>query len=159
MSQNKAGIVSVPKISDPKTYELMFILEPGKQEKDRTELLSKIRKHLGDTGASIKFEDLTWGERMMMYPMNGHDYGYYGVFVFSALPKDIKNIDESIRLEVGVVRILITEVPKNYKMVKFADIKDHYDIVPNSNASKIKVVPKKKAITEQNLEEILSQEI
>ncbi len=159
MSQNKAGKVLVSKVSDPKTYEMMFILESGKQEKDRTELLSKIRKHLEDAGASIKFEDLTWGERMMMYPMDGHDYGYYGVFVFSALPKDILIIDQSIRLEVGVIRILITETPKNYKMVKFADIKDHYDIVPNAPISKTKFVPKKKAITEQNLEEILSQEI
>lgn len=157
MAQYQTKVVSEPKTPGAKTYEIMFILESGKNEKDRTETLEKIRKHLEEHKAHIQFEDLTWGERMMTYRIKGSDYGYYGVFVFDALPKELQNLEHAIRVESGVLRVLITAVPQNYKLVKYTDAKEFVDIVPN--APKTKLPPKKKTIKEQNLEEILSQEI
>jgi len=112
------------------SYEITFILQPGLSEKARNEQLDSIRGILTMNDGKIIFEDLTWGERLMMYPIKGYDNGYYGVLIFETEVENLLSIDAKLKLEEALLRSLIITIPvKGYKQVKYKDIKDHYDII------------------------------
>ena len=151
-----------------KRYELMFILEPGMISKKQQDIVKSIKDTITSNGGNIFFEDLTWGERVFTYPIKKFESGFYGVFGFDVSGIAISEIEEALRIEPSVIRSLIIAVPKEYKYVKYIDVKDHYDIFPEvKSITKVGISPKvramqpKKPVTTatKNLEDILTEEI
>ena len=149
-------------------YELMFILEPGMISKKQQDILKSIKDTITSNGGNIFFEDLTWGERVFMYPIKKIESGFYVVLGFDAPGSAISEIEESLRIEPSVIRSLITAVPKEYKYVKYIDVKDHYDIFPEVKSvakvgGSMRPMQPKKPVTiipkAKNLEDILTEEI
>ncbi len=169
-------VVQEKKEGIKKTYELMVILESGVADKKRSDTLDMIRNLITSNGGSIVFEDLTWGERLLMYPINKQDYGFYAVIGMEIGNQSIDEFNEVFRVDPSVLRHLITETPEDYKFVKYAEIKEHYDIFPVKEEPKPAFVPrkrterpapakvekkeevKKKEIKDKNLDDVLSND-
>jgi small subunit ribosomal protein S6 len=83
-------------------YYLTLLIKEAVSEKDRKELLAALTKKMG----KVEKEDL-WGERNLAYQIKHQDKAFYAHFEFSADPKEIKGLDNSLKLNEDVLRYLI----------------------------------------------------
>ena len=100
-------------------YELMIIINPEIGQDAVKTKLSGLKKELEQHG-EVFFEDL-WGERDLAYPMSGKSKGYYAVFDFYFDPKEIKELENGLRLDVEVLRYLTVKLPLKYEPKSLAD--------------------------------------
>lgn len=108
-------------------YELMVIIDLGIGQAAVEKRLESIRKQLSKHG-KIFFEDL-WGERVLAYPMNKLEKGYYAVMDFSFDSAELKEFETGLRLEPEVVRHLIVKLPLKYEPKTIEELQEaHQDV-------------------------------
>lgn len=83
-------------------YNLTILIKNDLDEKTRDQLLSGVRKNLGE----VKKED-PWGIRNLAYPISHQDKAFYAYFEFEADPKIIPSLDKQIKLNEDILRYLI----------------------------------------------------
>ena len=117
-------------MSEKTTYEIMFITPANFTEKQKKDAVASIKKTLEDKKSEVIFEDLTWGDRLLAYPIKKHEYGYYGVLVFKTEPKHIQDIEKTLLLNESILRSLISKVEtQDINFKKYADVKTNMDFV------------------------------
>lgn len=89
-----------------KLYELTIVLDGAatkaqiKEKKEFVEKLVKISE-----GKITKTED--WGVKQLAYPIEKKDSGFFVYFEIEVAPAKIKEMNEKLRLEEGVIRYLL----------------------------------------------------
>lgn len=96
-------------MTDVRQYELTFILPPALAEDEITAMQNTVQGWITDQqGEVIKVSH--WGRRRLAYAIQNYKEGYYILMEFKTQPKNIKDLDRRIRLEVGIIRHLIVHV-------------------------------------------------
>jgi small subunit ribosomal protein S6 len=87
-------------------YELMVLVDSQNVEVAKVQegIKKLVEKHQGKITAT---DD--WGERALAYPIKGLDRGYYIVLKIECLPKVVKKLTTQLRMETGILRILMTK--------------------------------------------------
>ena len=90
-----------------KNYEIMYILAPTLDEAGIKSTIESLHKILTDNGAKITGVK-EWGMRDLAYPIKKQTKGYYVVVNFDAEPVAVSEFDRVVRLDVRVLRFLVT---------------------------------------------------
>lgn len=84
---------------------MVLILSPSLTKTKQEAILDKVKGLLGDEGKVEKVEE--WGKREFAYPIDRETQGSYFLLQLIANPKLGKKIEETLRIEEGVLRHLL----------------------------------------------------
>ena len=109
-----------PSSEDTRVYELTVLIPYPMNQKEEATLLKDIQGLLDEAGATIIDQDI-WGRRGLAYTISGYDEGNYIVYYLDMDPAKLKEFDEALRIQSGVLRHLIIKPPKGYQIVKYSE--------------------------------------
>jgi small subunit ribosomal protein S6 len=89
-------------------YELVLMLDPGRDAPTRDALAQGARKQIEDAG-TLKHEN-DWGLRKMAYEISRRNEADYRWFRFEAPTGLLENLDHSLKIADGVLRFRIFRV-------------------------------------------------
>ncbi len=90
-------------------YEVMYIIDNGKTEEERTAIVEKFKALTEEHGGTVSScEAWGGGERKLCYPINKKNTGYYMLMQFESAPDFPAELDRVLKITEGVVRSLIT---------------------------------------------------
>lgn len=96
-----------------KKYELMLLFDPKLSE---NEVMKKqdvfVEEVIVGNGGSVFFKDF-WGKRRLAYNIKGNTHAHYTVLGFEVNPANISKINESIEIDISIIRHLITVTDGN----------------------------------------------
>lgn len=90
-------------------YELMYIVKPTLDEKQREALMEKLNGILTSNGAE-NLEVNEWGLRELAYEINDFTKGYYVVTTFNSGDTAINEFNRLTRINPDVIRHMIVRV-------------------------------------------------
>ena len=99
-----------------KNYELVCILDPQVGEGQYEQAVEKYETYIKENGGEITQID-NWGLRRLAYTsasLKNRRQGYYVIFQFAAEPTLIDSLEETIKLDDGVLRYLLTAVDGDF---------------------------------------------
>jgi small subunit ribosomal protein S6 len=97
-----------PLLPAPREYELVLMLDPGRDAPARDELAGEARKLIESAG-SLKHEN-NWGLRKMAYEINRRNEADYRWFRFEAPVELLERLDHSLKIADGVLRFRVFKV-------------------------------------------------
>jgi small subunit ribosomal protein S6 len=100
-----------------RTYELMVALKPLLPDDLRKSLHKEFVDMMSKDGGEVLDIDV-WGKRYLAYKIDGHNEGYYIVYNFKHLPKNINEMKRVLQLRQEVLRFMIIEVDNVEKIGK-----------------------------------------
>jgi small subunit ribosomal protein S6 len=89
-------------------YELVLMLDPGRDAPARDALAEEARKQI-EGGGTLKHEN-NWGLRKMAYEINRRTEADYRWFRFEAPTELLEGLDHSLKIADGVLRFRIFRV-------------------------------------------------
>jgi small subunit ribosomal protein S6 len=89
-----------------RNYELMILLDPNLQDEDISALIKEIQQTITKNQGKIG-KVSQWGKRRLSYEIKKFQEAYYVVLDFELEPKNIANIEKSIKFEEKIIRYLI----------------------------------------------------
>lgn len=90
-------------------YELMYIVKPTLDEKEREALFEKLNSILTTNGAEI-LEVNEWGLRELAYEIKDFTKGFYVVTTFNAEEEAVNEFNRLTRINPDVLRHMIVRV-------------------------------------------------
>ena len=99
-----------------KNYELVCILDPQVGEGQYEQAIEKYETHIKENGGEITQMD-NWGLRRLAYTsasLKNRRQGYYVIFQFAVEPTMIDALEQTIKLDDGVLRYLLTGVDGDF---------------------------------------------
>ena len=90
-----------------KKYEIMYILNAALDDKAHKDETSKLQGFLEKNGAKVT-DTKEWGVKDLAYPIKKQSKGAYVVLKVSADEAALKEFDRLAKLDVNVIRHLIT---------------------------------------------------
>ncbi len=91
-----------------RTYELVLVFDPALEVEQIETDLQKWNEFITQNGLPRRWE--RWGKRRLAYELKGRQYGYYVLAVFDLNNERAAELERSVRLNMSVVRHLITMV-------------------------------------------------
>ena len=88
-----------------RNYELLFVLDPGLDEEQRTALVETVMGIINADGEAGAAE--LWGDRKLAYPINKKKDGFYVLLPFKANVTLPKELDRRLRISDSVMRHII----------------------------------------------------
>ena len=92
-----------------KDYELVFILTPQLSDEDVLGMVDKITHFISDKGGEIIKVD-RWGRYRFAYPLKHFREGNYVLAQLKMEPKDVKGLEDDLRLREEVLRHLLVKL-------------------------------------------------
>ena len=89
-------------------YQILYIIDKDVADEAKDQLVEKINELIASLGGTVSTVD-KWGLRKYAYPIKFKDEGYYVLVLFEAPPAAIKELDRQMRINVNIVRQLITK--------------------------------------------------
>jgi len=105
-----------------RSYELMYILDPGLDEDSSKALVSRIEDLMKKQGVEIQSTE-TWGKRRLAYSLKGHWEGNYILSQLKAGSHEISEMERRLRVTDGVLRFLTVRVDE--EQAKLARRREH----------------------------------
>jgi small subunit ribosomal protein S6 len=99
-----------------KNYELVCILDPQVGEGQYEQAIEKQETYIKENGGEIIQTD-NWGLRRLAYTstsLKNRRQGYYVIFQFAAEPTMVDALEQTIKLDDGVLRYLLTGVDGDF---------------------------------------------
>jgi small subunit ribosomal protein S6 len=99
-----------------KNYELVCILDPQVGEGQYEQDVEKYKAYIEENGGEITQID-NWGLRRLAYTsasLKNRRQGYYAIFQFAAVATFIDTLEQTIKLDDGVLRYLLTGVDGDF---------------------------------------------
>ena len=87
-------------------YELMYIIDPDKNEEETKALVEKFKALIEANGTLSELEEM--GKRKLAYLINDKPDGYYVRAKFTSGPAFPAELDRVLKITDGVMRSLIT---------------------------------------------------
>lgn len=100
-----------------RTYEMMVVIDPSPDMEKIDQAITRIEEMITGKNGKILLTD-RWGRRRLAYEIQHRQYGYYTLFTFEIDPKEISDMNRSLRLNSMVLRHLILVLEP--KMVELA---------------------------------------
>jgi small subunit ribosomal protein S6 len=92
-----------------RSYELMYILDPGLDEDSSKALVGKIEDLMTKQGVEIQSTE-PWGKRRLAYRIKGHWEGNYVLSQLKAASQTISEVERRLRVTDGVLRFLTVRI-------------------------------------------------
>ena len=92
-----------------RSYELMYILDPGLDEDSSKALVSRIEDLMTKQGVEIQSTE-PWGKRRLAYSIKGHWEGNYVLSQLKAGSHAISEMERRLRVTDGVLRFLTVRI-------------------------------------------------
>lgn len=96
--------------SDPKIYELAYLLPPSIREEEVLTHTAKLTNAIEEHKGLVKHAE-TPKKRRLAYPVEKQTIAYFGWTTFSAPPEAIKAIEKQIKAQSPLRSMLIEEEP------------------------------------------------
>ncbi len=110
----------VPSSEDVRVYEIAVMYQPDLDQKAEKELITAVEGHFAEAKAKQLFKD-PWTKRGLAFKIGGYMEAKFVIYYYEADPASIREIDNALRLEKGVLRHLILIPPKGYEAVSFEE--------------------------------------
>lgn len=151
--------MSKTKSSEKYHYEILYIIPNKFTEDEGKKINEKIEKMITDLEGEITYSE-NWGKKKFAYPIKNYNHGYYNLFEFDLWGKDLKELDNSLRMSSKVLRHQIIravkrteeEIKKDKKKSEEMAKKEDGEVETPSTSSK-------QAKEEEKKETIVSKEI
>ena len=88
-----------------RNYEVLFVLDPGLDEAQRSALVETVKGIVNADGEAGEAE--VWGIRKLAYPINKKKEGFYVLLPFKAGVELPKELDRRLRISDNVMRHII----------------------------------------------------
>jgi small subunit ribosomal protein S6 len=98
-------------MANPRTYDLIVLIDADLPEDRRTQILDSIKKQI-DSGEGELKGDVDWGVRKLAYEIQHRGDAYYHLFQLEASPELLKQLEHSLAIDDGVLRHRIIHLPK-----------------------------------------------
>jgi small subunit ribosomal protein S6 len=95
-------------LASAREYELVLMLDPGRDAGARDALAAEAKKQIEETG-TLKHEN-EWGLRKMAYEINRVNEADYRWFRFEAPTELLERLDHNLKIADGVLRFRIFKV-------------------------------------------------
>lgn len=105
---------------DVRIYECAVLYPYPFSQKEEATLAKEIEQHFADAGAKLVFKD-SWGRRGLAYKIGGFNEANIVIYYYEMEPKKLKEVDNALRIQKGVLRHLIVKPPKNYQVVSYSE--------------------------------------
>lgn len=105
-------------VQESRQYELMVIFSGDLTEADFEKELGEFRNALKENCGKLTFEE-SWGRRDFAFKIKRQKRGYYVVFNFDAVPPQIVEIRNNIKLNPHILRYLLIAAPENYDPLEY----------------------------------------
>jgi small subunit ribosomal protein S6 len=92
-------------------YELLYIIPAPLTEKDVPNVMKKVKKIIEEMGGKI-IEEKNLGNKKLAYPIKQVYRGFYILNLLEINPLKIEKLNKNLELYSGVLRHLITKLPK-----------------------------------------------
>jgi small subunit ribosomal protein S6 len=92
-----------------RSYELMYILDPGLDEDSSKALVGRIEDLMTKQGVEIQSTE-PWGKRRLAYRIKGHWEGNYVLSQLKAASQTISEVERRLRVTDGVLRFLTVRI-------------------------------------------------
>ncbi len=99
-----------------KKYELLLVLPGTLDDKEVANHSQEVLELVKAGAQDVEMNNL--GKMRLSYPIKQIRYGYYYTVVFNAEPKDVKILEEKLRLRTDVLRGIITHFNTNITAAK-----------------------------------------
>jgi small subunit ribosomal protein S6 len=117
-------------------YEIMFILSPMLTEDKRKKLVAEFVEQITTRGGEV-FHIEDWGKRNIAYRIKKQDEGYYLVYHFTLTDrKFVKEIDEFLRLEQGILRHIVIKHDEDHVIRDFMNEEEERLARPGAKLTK-----------------------
>jgi small subunit ribosomal protein S6 len=93
---------------EPRTYELVLMLDPGLEDSRRDQIAAEARQMI-ESGGSLTQEN-AWGIRKLAYEIRQRTEADYRWFRFEAPSELLGRIDHSLKIADGVLRFRVFRV-------------------------------------------------
>jgi len=87
------------------TYEILLMLDPELPEERQTEVVTRTRELIEQSGGTWRSHD-PWGRRRLAYEINHKPEGVYHLIVFEASPETLDEATRVLKITDGVIRHL-----------------------------------------------------
>jgi small subunit ribosomal protein S6 len=87
-------------------YEVVYIFDSTLEEAAINERLTRFHSLIQQPGVDAPQVN-HWGKRTLAYPVKKHETGYYVVAKFDADPTALPEFERAIKLDDGVLRVLV----------------------------------------------------
>ncbi len=110
----------MPSSEDVRVYELALMYQPDLDQKAEKELLANVEAMFTEAKAVLLFKD-PWTKRGLAFKIGGFGEAKFVMYYYEIDPSKIRDIDNSLRLEKGVLRHMIIIPPKGYEAVSYEE--------------------------------------
>jgi small subunit ribosomal protein S6 len=97
-----------------RTYELLFIADPGLEEGAVDALIEQIQGYVEKGGGQVQTVE-RWGKKRLAYTVKKHREGYYVLMVIIGGTDLLKEVERRIRVIDGVVKFMTVRVDVELK--------------------------------------------
>ena len=96
----------------PRTYDVMFIIDPDATDEDVTKLSENLQQTIVDLGGTItKNEDM--GRRTLAYPIGRKTEGHYILFEIDGSGREIAELERRMRVNDQVLRYMTVRIDED----------------------------------------------
>ena len=88
-------------------YETILILNPEMGADDIDSLVNNIKTLINNNGEVISTE--SWGLRVLAYPIQKHNKGYYVLMEFKSTPEFIDELNRNYNIEESIMKHIIVK--------------------------------------------------
>ncbi len=110
----------VPSSENTRVYEIALMYQPDLDQKAEKTLLTEVEGMFDEVKATLLFKD-PWSKRGLAYKIGGYQEAKFVIYYYDIDPSKIRELDNSMRLQKGVLRHLILIPPKGYEAVSFEE--------------------------------------
>ena len=100
-------------------YELLYLIPAPLTEKDLPNVSKKIKEIVEKLGGKISKEE-NLGNKKLAYPIKQIYRGFYLLLRFEIDPKNLKELDQKIKLMPEILRHMVTKAIKIKKVINFS---------------------------------------
>jgi small subunit ribosomal protein S6 len=108
-------------LADKRTYEIVFIVDPGADDAEVMKLSEAVQKIITDQGGSITKIDM-WGRRQLAYEINHQKEGSYVLLEVEGSGAEIAELERRMRVNDRILRYMTIRVDLDRRRAqKFKD--------------------------------------
>jgi small subunit ribosomal protein S6 len=108
-------------LAEKRTYEIVFIVDPGADDAEVMKLSEAIQKIITDQGGSITKIDM-WGRRQLAYEINHQKEGSYVLLEVEGSGAEIAELERRMRVNDRILRYMTIRVDLDRRRAqKFKD--------------------------------------
>jgi len=108
-------------VADKRTYEVIFIVDPGSDDAEVTRLSETFQKIITDQGGSITKTEMM-GRRQLAYEINHKRDGVYVLLEVEGSGKEIAELERRMRVSDRILRYMTIRVDEDRRRAdKFKD--------------------------------------